>query len=307
MLDVNRRACESLGYAREELIGMSPTDFDPDVTPARVAEILRELKGAETVAFETRHRRKDGTIFPVEIRSRPFSERNRQFIVSLGRDTTERKQAEEALRVSEERFRTLAKATNDAVWDWDLATNKVWWSEGVLKLFGHRLETNEADPSWWIELIHPDDRAAVEAFFFDVVRGTDISSVDEYRFRYADGSYKDVYDRGYVIRDAHGKATRMIGAMLDITDRKRLEAELSQAHARLQLAIRGSNISIWEHDMPDGILEHGRMSIISPMQPTNDKPASHRLRQRTGPRASRGPGATATDVCHPSARHGHGI
>src|SRR5438874_4981954 len=79
----------------------------------------------------------------------------------------QRQRAEGALRESEERFRTLAKATNDAVWDWDLGTNKVWWSEGVFTLFGYVLERNEADPAWWLERVHPDDRAAVEAFFFE--------------------------------------------------------------------------------------------------------------------------------------------
>src|SRR5207244_13431724 len=105
----------------------------------------------------------------------------------------QRQRAEEALRKSEERFRTLAKATNDAVWDWDLGTNKVWWSEGVFTLFGYVLEQNEADPAWWLERVHPDDREAVEAFFFAVVRGKEQSWVDEYRVRSAHGADQDLY------------------------------------------------------------------------------------------------------------------
>ena len=144
----------------------------------------------------------------------------------------QRQRAEEALRESEQRFRTLAKATNDAVWDWDLGTNKVWWSEGVFTLFGYALGQNEADPAWWLERVHPDDREAVEAFFFEVVRGTEQTWVDEYRFRCADGSYKDVYDRGHVLRDADGRAVRMIGAMLDITARKRAGEKLRESEQR---------------------------------------------------------------------------
>src|SRR5258706_4024121 len=159
-------------------------------------------------------------------------------------DITDRKRTEKALKESEERFRTLAKATNDAVWDWDLDTNKVWWSEGVFTLFGHVLEQGSAEPAWWLERVHPDDRAAVEAFFFEVVRGRELSWVDEYRFRCADGSYKDVYDRGYVIRDTDGRAIRMIGAMLDITPRKRAEESLRESEERFRGTFENAAVGI---------------------------------------------------------------
>src|SRR5438132_8004033 len=68
----------------------------------------------------------------------------------------QRERDEEALRESNDRFRIVTKATNDAVWDWDLTTNQVWWNEGVLTLFGYLLEKNEADPGWWLERVHPD-------------------------------------------------------------------------------------------------------------------------------------------------------
>jgi two-component system sensor histidine kinase/response regulator len=167
----------------------------------------------------------------------------------------QRQRAEEALRGSDERFRMLAKATNDAVWDWDLGANRVWWSEGVFTLFGYVLEQNEADPAWWLERVHPDDRAAVESFFFEVVRGQELSWVDEYRFRCADGSYKDVYDRGYVLRDVDGQAVRMIGAMLDITARKRAEEKSRESEHRWRGLTEALPQLVWTA-MPDGACDY---------------------------------------------------
>ena len=167
----------------------------------------------------------------------------------------EQGRAEQALRESEERFRTLAKATNDAVWDWNLDTDKVWWNEGVLTLFGYGLEQNEADPGWWLEKVHPDDRDAVERFFHEIVQGRDLSWVDEYRFRCADGLYKDVYDRGYVIRDQGGRAVRMIGAMLDITGRKRAEEALRDSEQRWRSLAEALPQLVWTA-MPDGACDY---------------------------------------------------
>src|ERR1700741_1482290 len=109
VLDVNRRACESLGYTRDELIGMSPFDF-VDLEPSVFEDRIRQLLAGEAIAFASRHRRKDGTVFPVETRGKSFREGGRQFLVSLARDVTDRKQAEERLRESEQRWRSLTDA-----------------------------------------------------------------------------------------------------------------------------------------------------------------------------------------------------
>ncbi len=95
VLDVNRRACESLGYSREELIGMFPGDFDPDSNADLLRRIDEQIAAGEVCTFETRHRRKDGTVFPVEVRARPFPLGSRRLRLALARDITERKRAAE--------------------------------------------------------------------------------------------------------------------------------------------------------------------------------------------------------------------
>ncbi len=113
VLDVNREACESLGYTRDELIGLTPAGFDADITPAQLEDITRKLVAGETVKFESRHRRKDGTIFPVEVRGKAFWEGGRQFNVTLARDITDQKRAEEALREAKEAAESANRAKSE--------------------------------------------------------------------------------------------------------------------------------------------------------------------------------------------------
>ena len=98
VLDVNRNACESLGYSRDELIGMTPFDFDADLNTVTWQRYGERLKAGDIVTFESRHRRKDGTLFPVEIRVREFCQGGPRLFISLSRDITERKRAAEAFR-----------------------------------------------------------------------------------------------------------------------------------------------------------------------------------------------------------------
>jgi PAS domain S-box-containing protein len=113
VVDVNRQACESLGYTREELIGMTPRDFDPRLgrDDAFIQWMKERLEAGEVFAFETSHRRKDGTLFPVEVRIRPFWHGGHRFGLALVRDITERKRAEETLRQTEAELAHVARVT----------------------------------------------------------------------------------------------------------------------------------------------------------------------------------------------------
>jgi|GEM_PF-1257611 len=146
-------------------------------------------------------------------------------------DITELKTTEEKLRESEERFRLAARATRDAIWDWDRSRDYVWRSKGFQSLFGYESEDIEPTFAWWTERIHPDDRDRIAAQLPDLERGTSPQCSFEYRFRRADGTYADVIDRGFVMLNTEGEPVRMVGSIMDVSERRRAEtlAHMHQA------------------------------------------------------------------------------
>jgi PAS domain S-box-containing protein len=151
------------------------------------------------------------------------------YMIGVTWDVTERRRTEEALREAEERYRMAARATNDAIWDWSFESDEIRWNEAVCTLFGYC--EGEVDPSgaWWKQHIHPEDRDRVISGIQAIIEGAGAHWSDEYRFLEADGSYANVLDRGFIQRDRQGRPIRMIGAMQDITHRKRYEEELTAA------------------------------------------------------------------------------
>ncbi|MET0137472.1 MAG: PAS domain-containing protein, partial [Sphingobium sp.] len=148
-------------------------------------------------------------------------------------DVTRDREANAVLREVEERLRLAGRATNDAVWDWDLRTNHVTWNDALRRAYGHALTNVEPTGEWWLSNIHPDDRARIDASIHRVIRDGSSDWAEEYRFARIDGSYADVFDRGYVLRDGDGSALRMVGAMLDVSARKAVERQLEEERRRL--------------------------------------------------------------------------
>jgi PAS domain S-box-containing protein len=138
------------------------------------------------------------------------------------------KQIRQSLEESELRFRILTRATNEAVWDWNMETDSVWWNRNVQTLFGYDEEAVGVASEWRNQNVHPDDRERIATSLQARVQRNEDFWSGEYRFRRADGSYADIFDRGYILRDHNGRAVRMIGSMMDMTERKR-EMELARS------------------------------------------------------------------------------
>ncbi len=150
------------------------------------------------------------------------------------KDTTERKIAEEKIRQSNERFEKVTEATNDAIWDWDIINNQLYWGKGYKTLFGYDLANNTPDLGSWSTRIHPDDLDNILKSLNNIIKDPNsINWQHEYRYKKESSEYAYVIDRGVVIRDEKGKATRMVGAMTDISYQKEHEASLKKLNDQL--------------------------------------------------------------------------
>jgi PAS domain S-box-containing protein len=149
-------------------------------------------------------------------------------VIGAFQDVTDRRRAEEKLRQSEERFRLATMAASEAIWDFDLATGRSWHSEGY-RIFGYGEGLVENGLHWWKERLHPDDVERITAIREEAWQTGEASWSGEYRFRKADGSYAQVLHRALIVRDSNKKAVRVVGALLDMTERKQLVDQLEQA------------------------------------------------------------------------------
>jgi diguanylate cyclase (GGDEF)-like protein/PAS domain S-box-containing protein len=182
-------------------------------------ELQRAVRENRTVVFEEYYAPYQTL---TEVRAYPSDEGLTVYL----RDVTEARKTEESLRISEERFRTIARATTDVVWDWNLEDDSLWASDSIEPVFGYTVAEFTGSLRAWSDHIHPDERDRVVRHIRSAIDGGGDDWMDEYRFLRKDGSVAFVLDRGYIIRDAGGRATRMIGAMVDLTERRQAERRI---------------------------------------------------------------------------------
>jgi len=146
-----------------------------------------------------------------------------------------RRAAEEKLRQSVELFDTVSRYSSDAVWDWNLVTDELWWNQGLTRNFGY--ETGEIEPgsAFWDGQVHPDDRVRVTKSLRKCLSSGAKTWQEEYRFLRKDGNYAQILDRGYVMYDVSGQIpTRMIGTMIDLSELRSNEQKIQSLNAELE-------------------------------------------------------------------------
>ncbi len=235
---VNDAFEERMGYRREVILGKTPRLLRDPETSEESRACVEALARGESVRAEIMNRSRSGEELWSEANIVPVANVAGRYThwVAIERDITERRRAVALLQASEARFRMLSRATNDAVWDWDLATGTLWWNEGFEALCGLRRPEVEPTMDAWYARLHPEDREPVESSVRRAIEGGAEGWSCAFRIRGGDDSHAYVLARGHVIRDAAGKAVRMIGGMTDLTERKRVEERLAEQAALLDAA-----------------------------------------------------------------------
>lgn len=224
---INAVAEQMMGRDRASLLGSVLWESYSDVVGTEIER--RYLQAvAEGLPVEFEHEYAPLQMW-LEFRAFPSSQGLTVYI----RDITARRAAQKALVISEQRFQLLSRATNDAIWDWDLDRNSVWWNEGLREQFGYQPEGVLPTPEAWAMCVHEEDRDRVWRSLHEAMEGGKQAWSGEYRFRRSDGRYAYVLDRGYIMREKNGHPVRMIGGMTDLSERKRAEEKLAEQAALL--------------------------------------------------------------------------
>jgi PAS domain S-box-containing protein len=229
ILDVNESFSRIVGYSRDEAIGRTTIDLNLWGNPADRAtfvELLRSQGHPRNV--EMVFRKKSGELLAGQISGEVLRLQQGACVLSIIRDVTELKQAEEALRESEQRLRRVLDVTEDGIWEWDISTNREYYSPRWCEIVGYSFDDPELPHTYnsWASRIHPEDYdRVISAMNSHLEKGTKYSV--DYRHRHKSGEYRWQNSIGQAVFDESGKLTMMVGCISDITERRKLEQEVT--------------------------------------------------------------------------------
>jgi two-component system CheB/CheR fusion protein len=234
ILDSNNAACKMFGYTKEEFKTLNRRDV-LEVTDPRFMLALQHRKKTGHMKGEVTGIKHNGERFLLEFTSTAFFDANgEEKISSLLNDITLRKQQEEILLKSNERFTHVTKATFDAIWDWDVQSQQLYLGDGFEELFGYHVQNNLGDFSTWYSHIHPEDKERViQSRLNKIIHRDESTWKDEYRYIRADDSVAYISDRGVLLRN-NNSTYRMIGAMQDVTELKENEIAINELNKALE-------------------------------------------------------------------------
>ncbi len=213
----NPGAEKLFGYSAEEIGRKNIDDLLPDLDldEGRVFQQL-DRKGV----------RSDGEVFPAELTVSRMEIEERHSFIAIVRDVSARREAQERLKESEERYALAARGANDGLWDWNLKTNTIYYSARWRSMVGLDDGDSISSPEEWLGRVHSEDVVNLRRRLADHLEGRVPHFECEYRIQHVNGGYRWMLTRGIAVRDAAGSAARIAGSQTDITERKRAERQL---------------------------------------------------------------------------------
>ncbi len=257
ILEVNETYCRMSGYSEQELLTRSFADIEAILSGEMIAAKMSRLAELRADRIESVHRRKDGSLFDVEISGQYQPIAGGQIVVFV-RDITERKRAEEALRRSEAYLAEAQRLSHTGSWAFDLAGGKyVYVSEECFRIFG--LDAQEGLPNREAvsRLIHPEDWDRVNGDFEKLLREK-VDNSSEFRIVLPDGTVKHIQAIRHPVLNSAGDVVRIVGTTIDMTERKRVEEE------RRQSAERFRAIADYTFDWENWIGVDGKLLWVNP-------------------------------------------
>jgi len=257
---VNAYACQMTGYSKEELLSMKIYELDPDFDEAGFLRNRKMIRKERSAVFQTRHKKKNGDIIPVEI-SVTYFEYNGEFLsFSLARDISEQIIWEKKLIESEEELRRIIEATEVGTWSWNLKENKLDINDRWAEMCGFsKEELMPANSETWKAIVHPDDLKNAIAAINDQLEGRSTSYRQEIRMKHKDGHWLWILASGKItLFDAEGTPLKFEGTHLDITDRVEARQLLEKSREMYKHLVEDINDVIYELDY------EGKFVYISP-------------------------------------------
>ena len=220
-------------------LGSNILDLVPPEKDEPIRRSFEKVFAGEKIEYEINHTRSDLPSW-VSVSYTPVRNDDGTIIGAyvVTKDISERKKAEEELRQANNRFEMITRTTNDAIWEWDLVTGKLWSNETHQRLYGLTLSDPVPSEDMWIARIHPNDRERMINRQAEALASNQNVFISEYRFKAEGAGDRNIYDRCYIVRDNDGRPLRMVGSMMDITERKKIEDALAKSENHLRTIVQ---------------------------------------------------------------------
>ena len=249
ILDANQAAVEFYGWSHKELTGMNIRQINT-LAAEEIAEEMQAARQLERKFFRFKHRVKDGTIRDVEVTSGPVEIGENSLLYSIIQDVTDRNRAQKALEESEQRLKMAMLGGGYGMWDWDIITGEVVYSDFWAEMFGFPPEEVEPTVDFFLQCVHPDDREAVNHHLQDHLNGQQPIYQSEHRMVTKSGETIWTMDRGTVVQwDDQGNPVRAIGLITSINELKQAQEKVQKSEEQLRQVLESLPEEVFVHDM----------------------------------------------------------